>query len=129
MTLPKERPDSWNAKMLSGAPLILDEQFERLLANAPNAFATEGQHNPVPVVKIFLPHAQWILVWIYPNNLDRAFAVARLGAEQPEAGDVLISTIAASRLGNRFGGVLPERDKYITLDKPWRDYLDPDSDW
>jgi hypothetical protein len=48
----KSRPESLNAKMLSGKPLITDAQFERLLANAP-LHALDQARDPVPVVKIF----------------------------------------------------------------------------
>jgi Protein of unknown function (DUF2958) len=95
-----KRPESWNAKMLiSGAPLITDEQFEKLLANAPPSFAEMETHDPIPVVKIFLPHIRWLLVWIYPDDHDRTFAIARLGNHPPKAGDVLLSEIVQTRLG------------------------------
>jgi hypothetical protein len=54
-----DRPESWNAKMLSGEPLITDERFEKLLANAP---ALTEDHDPLPVVKIFVPHVRWMLI-------------------------------------------------------------------
>jgi hypothetical protein len=60
-----KRPESWNAKMvLSGEPLITDEQFEKLLANAPPSLEAMENHDPIPVVKIFLPHIRWLLGWI-----------------------------------------------------------------
>jgi len=118
------RPESWNAKMImSGEPLITDEQFEKLLANAPASLEEMETHDPVPVVKIFLPHMRWILAWIYPHDRDRAFAVVQFGTERPEAGDVLLSEIVQSRLGSGKNGVRPERDKYITLDRPISHYL------
>ncbi len=121
------RPESWNAKMvLSGEPLITDEQFEKLLANAPASLEEMETHDPVPVVKIFLPHMRWILAWIYPDDRDRAFAVAQFGSERPEAGDVLLSEIVQSRLGSERNGVRPERDKYIKLDRPISHYLKAD---
>jgi hypothetical protein len=123
-----KRPESWNAKMLSGAPLITEEQFQQLLANAPKSFAEIEHHNPIPVVKIFLPHLRWILAWIYPDDLDRAFAIVRYGTNHPESGDVLLSDIVRSRLGIGESGVRPERDKYITLDQPLSFYLQ-NSDW
>ena len=122
MTLPDNRPVSWNTKMLSGAPLITDEQFEKLLANAPKSLAEMETHDPVPVVKIFLPHIQWILVHVYLDDLDRAFAVVQMGNNKPEAGDVRISDIAQKNI------VYPERDKYTKLDKPWSYYLSPEAD-
>ncbi len=92
---------------LSGEPLISDHQFRRLLANAPKSLAEMEHHNPVPVVKIFLPHVRWMLCWIYPDDHDRAFAVVKYGNETPEAGDVLLSDIVNSRLVI----LTPERDK------------------
>jgi Protein of unknown function (DUF2958) len=80
-------------------------------------------HDPVPVVKIFLPHIRWILAWIYPHDRDRAFAVVQLGRERPEVGDVLLSEIVRCRLGSGKDGLRPERDKYITLDQPISHYL------
>jgi hypothetical protein len=123
-----ERPESWNAKMLSGAPLITDEQFERLLANYPPNFrvgAPLGDVDPVPVVKIFLPHVRWLLVWIYPNNRDLALAAAKWGNERPVVVDVRLSHIVRSRLGS----LMPERDKYIRLDRPLSHYLLHHTDW
>jgi hypothetical protein len=93
-----QRPESWNAKMmLSGEPLITDEQFEKLLANAPVSLEAMEHHDPVPVVKIFLPHIRWILGWIYPNDRNRAFAVVQYGSKKPVASDVLLSDIVRSR--------------------------------
>jgi hypothetical protein len=124
------RPGSWNAKMvLSGEPLITDEQFERLLANAPTSLEQMRNHDPVPVVKIFLPHIRWILGWVYPDDRDRAYAVVQRGNNKPEAGDVLLSDIVRTRLGTGAFGIAPERDKYITLDKPLSQYLQNGSDW
>jgi hypothetical protein len=120
--LPTNRPASWNATMISGERLITDEQFERLLANAPKDPSEMEDHDPVPVVKIFLPHLRWVLGWIYPTDLDRAFAVVQLGNDEPEAGDVLLSDIVASRLGGE-DGMRPERDKYTKLDQPLSHYL------
>jgi hypothetical protein len=86
VTKSANRPESWNAKMaLSGEPLITDEQFEKLLANAPASLDEMETHDPVPVVKIFLPHIRWILAWIYPHDRDRAFAVVQLGRERPRS--------------------------------------------
>jgi hypothetical protein len=124
--LPANRPESWNAKMLiSGEPLITHEQFERLLANAPTSVEATQQHDPVPVVKIFLPHVRWILGWINPNDLNRAFGIMKWGNRKPEAGDFLLSDIVSSRLRSV---VRPERDKYITLDQPLSHYLHEDAD-
>jgi hypothetical protein len=46
--LDPNRPESWNATMvLSGEPLITDEQFEKLLANAPASLEEMEHHDPV----------------------------------------------------------------------------------
>ena len=124
--LPANKPESWNAKMLiSGEPLITDAQFEKLLANAPKSLAAMQRHDPVPIVKIFLPHVRWILGWINPNDLNRAFGIMKWGNRKPEAGDFLLSDIVNSRLGS---AVRPERDKYITLDQPLSHYLRNEAD-
>ena len=115
----EQRPESWNAKMLSGKPLITKEQFKKLLANAPPSFGGMNPHDLIPVVKIFLPHIRWLLVWIYPDNHDLAYAIGRLKNNPPEAGDVLLSEIVQTRLGP----LMPERDMYIDLDQPWTHYL------
>ncbi len=125
------RPESWNAKMLGGAPLITAKQFERLLANVPPIQTSwVSTHDPVPVVKIFLPHVRWLLCWIYPDNHDLAFAITKFGNQAPKAGDVLISNIVRARLGGAHDVVQikPERDKYITLDQPLSYYLQH-TDW
>jgi hypothetical protein len=45
MKLPENRPASWSATMvLSGTPLITDEQFERLLRNAPKSLEEMEHH-------------------------------------------------------------------------------------
>jgi hypothetical protein len=113
------RSDSWDAKMLSGEPLITDDQFERLLAN----YAATAQ--PVLVVKIFLPHVRWLLCWIYPDDRDLAFAVTKVGNKAPTTGDVRLSNIVRCRLGM----LMPERDKYIKLDRPLSHYVLRDVDW
>jgi hypothetical protein len=122
------RPESWNAKMpLNGRLLITDEQFERLLANTPPKSPEKMKHHdPIPVVKIFLPHIRWLLVWGYPDNLDRFFCVAQFGTKEPKPGDVYFSDIVKARLGEF---VQPERALHIKLDKPWSHYLSKDSDW
>ena len=125
--LPANRPESWNAKMpISGEPLITDKQFEKLLANAPTSLVAEmRQHDPVPVVKIFLPHVRWVLAWIDPDDFDRVYGVMKWGNEKPEEGEFSLSDIVNSSLG---GIVRPERDKYITLDQPLSHYLRNDAD-
>jgi hypothetical protein len=47
------------------------------------------------------------------------------GNKEPEIGDVLLSHLAASRLGT----LMPERDLYITLDKPLSHYLQHPDIW
>jgi hypothetical protein len=119
----KQRPKSWDATMLSGRRLITDKQFEQLLANSPSWEEME-HHDPKPVVKLFLPMARWLLVWGYPQDLDRFFCVVQLGNDMPEAGDVCLSEIV-----NVQSPFSLEQDLYIRLDKPWSHYLNRDSDW
>jgi hypothetical protein len=123
MTLPINRPESWNFKMLSGAPLITDAQFEQLLANGLQQGAQAEAL--APVVKIFLPHIRWFLVSL-GADLDSTFAVVDRGPKGIEAAVVSLSDIVNSRLVMSRGdsdGVRPERDKYIRLNKPWGYYL------
>jgi hypothetical protein len=122
-----DRPASWNAKMLNGRPLITDGQFKRLLANAPRTLDELMDRDPIPVVKIFLPHVRWLLGWIYPNDHDRAFAIMKRGGKDGglSIGDVRLSDIAASRLGM----LMPERDLYIKLGKPLSHYMQHPNIW
>ena len=113
------RPESWNAKMPSGEPLITDEQFKRLLANAPASLEDMKHHDPVPVVKIFLPHVRWILAWIDADDRDRAYGVMQFRGDKPKASVVRLSEIVRAR----FAVLEPERDKYVRLDKPLSHYL------
>jgi len=122
------RPESWNAKMVSGKPLITDKQIKRLLANHPRGFAPGaplGDVDLVPVVKIFLPHVRWLLVWIYPDNHDLAFAIVKWGNDKPQLGDVRLSDIVRHRLGP----LPPERDMYTKLDRPMSYYVSNYRDW
>jgi hypothetical protein len=109
--------------MLSGEPLITDEQFAKLLANY--LFDWRALRDTVPVVKIFLPHIRWLLVWIYPHDHDLAVAIYKRGNDRPQLGNVQLSDIVRSRLGP----LMPERDKYITLDQPISHYLLHDTSW
>jgi hypothetical protein len=116
------KPESWNAKMLlSGKPLITKEQLEQLVFNAPKSLDKMERHDPVPVMKIFLPHFRWLLCWIYPDNLDYVRVIARMAGPNGsvEVGDELLSSIVNARLGR----VTPERDLYITLNKPMSHYI------
>jgi hypothetical protein len=103
--------------MLSGEPLITDEQFERLLAN--------GRKDPdlemPPVVKIFLPHIRFFLIAL-DENLDTVLAITDRGGKRA-IGFTSLSKIVAARLGGADYGIRPERDKYITLNKSWNYYL------
>jgi hypothetical protein len=136
----------------SGEPLITDEQFEKLLANYPPNWTEEHTElmsgsaadfddlkvigvdpfdlfkataDPVPVVKLFLPHVRWLLCWIYPHDHDLAFAAIKFGAKPSSINQVRLSDIVRSRLGT----LTPERDKYITLDQPISHYLYDDNNW
>ena len=124
------RPASWNAKMfLNGKPLITDAQFEQLLINGQDWEEWAGisdDIDPVPVVKIFLPHIRWLIGRIYPTSLDRCFVLAKFGQDEPEFGDALLSDIVSTT--GPFG-VTPERDKYIRLDKPMSWYAEHPEAW
>jgi hypothetical protein len=119
MTLPGNRPDSWNCRMLNGEPLIADQQFEQLLANGEARPPTIAEiYDVVPVVKIFLPHIRFLLIALDDEDLDSAFVVVKQGNKR-EPCTVSLSDI----VGARTGAVTPERDKYITLNRPWTYYL------
>jgi hypothetical protein len=119
-----ERPESWNATMPNGKPLITDKQFAKLMANGPSSL----EPNPVPVVKIFLLNRRWLLVWGYPDDPERFFCVAK-GADLVEAGEVLLSDIVNARLDIGEFSIGPERDLYIKLNKPWSHYLRNPEAW
>lgn len=122
----RDRPESWDAKMpISGKPLITEKQFAKLLANAPRSLDEAASHDPVPVVKIFLPHVRWLLGWIDPDDHDSVYAVRKFGEKRPEIGMEKLSDIVAARLGM----MKPERDLYIKLDKPMTHYLLNRSGW
>ena len=119
MTLPVNRPESWGVKMLSGEPLITDQQFEQLLANGEARPSTIAEiYDVVPVVKIFLPHLRFLLIALDDEDLDSAFVVVKQG-DKREPCTVSLSDI----VGARTGAVTPERDKYIALNRPWTYYL------
>ena len=87
--------------MLSGAPLITEKQFELLLANAPTCVLSN--HDPIPVVKIFLPHVRWLLAWIDPSDHDRVYGVmnsAIVNRRRPTSGCPTLSPLdSASSCG------------------------------
>jgi hypothetical protein len=53
------------------------------------------------------------------------------GNKEPELGDILLSSIVASRLvfNDDDDGIMPERDLYITLDKPMSCYMQHPDIW
>jgi hypothetical protein len=96
--------------------LITANQRARLLANG-RARTRRGDHDPVPVVKLFTPDAgaTWLLTEIDPANQDLAFGLCDLGVGTPELGNVSLSELA--RLRGKLG--LPvERDLHFRGDKP-----------
>jgi Protein of unknown function (DUF2958) len=101
--------------VLSGQPLITDDQFEKLLANAPKSPEEMECHDPAPVVKFFVPQARWLLCWIYPDDRDRVFVVAKFGNDTPEAGDAMLSEIVDLRLGGRSHRYMSLRRRQPTL--------------
>jgi hypothetical protein len=119
-----ERPASWDATVLSGQPLITDEQFAKLMAEASNSPFHPTDVNLIPVVKIFLPHVRWLLVHGYHFYREAFFGVTMRGQEM-SVGLVGLPDIVNARLG----GVRPERDLYITLGKPWPYYVQHPDAW
>jgi hypothetical protein len=119
-----DRPASWDAKTLSGRPLITDEQIARLMAGAANSPFHPTDVNLIPVVKIFLPHVRWLLVHGYHFCREACFGVTKRGPDM-SVGPVGLSDIVNARLGE----LRPEQDLYITLDKPWIYYVRHPDAW
>jgi hypothetical protein len=95
--------------------LLTARQREALLANGRRAAG--GDHDPVPVVKLFTPDAgaTWLLTELDPDDPDIAFGLCDLGLGCPELGTVRLSEIAALR--GRLG--LPvERDRWFRATLP-----------
>jgi hypothetical protein len=100
--------------------LITDEQRTQLLANG-RITAEGGDHDPLPVVKLFTPdaHATWLLTELNPEDGDTAFGLCDLGIGMPELGTVRISELA-SIVGPL---KLPiERDLYFVAKRPLSEY-------
>lgn len=76
-------------------PLINDEQRAQMLANGRIA-AEGGDHDPLPVVKLFTPdvHATWLLTELDPADGDTAYGLCDIGIGMPELGTVRISDLA-----------------------------------
>ena len=100
-------------------PLITDEQRARLLANG-QITAEGGDHDPLPVVKLFTPdaHATWLLSELADDG-DTAYGLCDIGIGMPELGNVRISELA-SIVGPL---KLPiERDLYFIAKRTLSDY-------
>lgn len=102
--------------------LLTQGQHEQLLANGRPSLATID-HDPFPVVKLFLPDgaATWLLTELDPEEEDIAFGLCDLGMGFPELGCVSLSELASLR--GRLG--LPvERDRHWQATAPLSSYLD-----
>ncbi|HEX3885387.1 MAG TPA: DUF2958 domain-containing protein [Stellaceae bacterium] len=100
--------------------LLTPNQRAQLLANGA-ARADRGDHDPVPVVKLFTPDAgaTWLLTELDPANDDIAFGLCDLGLGSPELGNVSLSELIRAR--GKLG--LPvERDIHFRGDKPLSKY-------
>lgn len=100
--------------------LITDEQRTQLLANGRIA-AEGGDHDPLPVVKLFTPdaHATWLLTELDPADGDTAFGLCDIGIGMPELGTVRISDLAS------IVGPLKQpiaRDLYFTAKRTLSEY-------
>ena len=75
-------------------PLLTDKQRTQLLANG-QISAAGGNHDPMPVVKLFTPdaHATWLLTELDPSDGDTAFGLCDIGLGLPELGTVRISDL------------------------------------
>ena len=96
--------------------LLTQNQRAKLLANGA-ARATRGDHDPVPVVKLFTPDAgaTWLLTELDPANHDLAFGLCDLGLGSPELGVVSLSELA--RVRGKLG-LSVERDIHFRGNKP-----------
>lgn len=76
--------------------LISSELRARLLANGARS-ARHENHDPLPVVRLFVPDtaAVWLLTELDPDDLDLAFGVCDLGLGAPKLDYVRLSDLAA----------------------------------
>jgi hypothetical protein len=77
------------------AKLFTGTEWSQLLKNADPA--TREHADPVPVVKLFTPHADfvWLLTEINPEDGDTAFGLCDLGMGEPEIGSVSLTEITS----------------------------------
>lgn len=78
--------------------LITQEERRALLENGRRG-RTSAEHDPHPVVKLFLPDgaSTWLLCELDPDEEDIAFGLCDLGLGEPELGNVSISELLALR--------------------------------
>ena len=69
-----------------------EKQYKRLLANGVSGY---GNHDHVPVVKLFLPddNGTWLLTGINPEDETEAFGLSDWGDGYPEVGPVSLQTL------------------------------------
>lgn len=95
--------------------LITQEERRALLENGRRG-RTSAEHDPHPVVKLFLPGgaSTWLLCELDPDEEDIAFGLCDLGLGEPELGNVSISELLALRgpLGFRVERDTSFRPKY-----------------
>lgn len=72
------------------------EMRTQLLANGARS-ARHEDHDPVPVVKLFVPEAMavWLLTELDPDDTDLAYGVCDLGLGAPKLDYVRLSDLAA----------------------------------
>ncbi len=102
-------------------PLLTHAQRTALLANARSQFASGGNFDPPPVVKLFTPDGActWLLTELEADG-DVAWGLCDLGFGSPEYGTVSLSEITAVR--GKLG--LPiERDRHWSAKGPISAYI------
>ena len=99
--------------------LITQEARKKLEKQGQNGDSYKNK----PIVKIFTPdaNATWLISEISPDDPDILFGLCDLGMGAPELGYVSLSEIQDVR--GKFG-LPPERDMYITFDKPLMEYYE-----
>jgi hypothetical protein len=100
--------------------LITAEQREQLLANW-RASASDDNHDPKPVVKLFNPcgAATWLISEMKESDEDILFGLCDLGFGTPELGYVSRAELESIRL---MGGLGIERDLYFEPTKTIGEY-------
>ena len=69
-----------------------EKEYKQLLTNGASRF---GNHDHVPVVKLFLPdeNATWLLTSIDPKDHTEAFGLSDWGNGYPEVGPISLETL------------------------------------